>query len=462
MKNTLILCITMFILVSTGMADETASKFYVGARGGISTYAGDIEEYRASTYYDLSAGFWFTKSLALGFNYGKGFLQASDTKYGPERYFKTWMWEYTFLLKFKLMPSSALNPYLTVGYTFMDIDPKGRNNTRLPNRAANVYDKMNWAIPAGIGFSYFLSETFAVDFEALYHHSGTDYLDDLKAGTKNDGWTTAAVGLSLYLGKALDRDGDNIPDRRDADPNHAEDFDGFEDQDGAPDPDNDHDGIMDLTDGAPLEPEDQDGFRDGDGIPDPDNDGDGIEDSRDQCPGTDKDLATVEDMDGFQDDDGCPDSDNDNDGIADTEDQCPNEAETPNDYQDEDGCPDEKPEIAVEAGQAIVLEGVTFNSGSAELTPNSRIILNKVVQTMKENPQIEVEIRGYTDNTGSNAANMRISLQRADAVKSYLVQNGIDAFRITTRGFGPANPVASNDTREGRARNRRIEFYRIK
>ena len=99
--------------------------------------------------------------------------------------------------------------------------------------------------------------------------------------------------------------------------------------------DSDGDGIPDARDKCPHEPEDKDGFQDQDGCPDPDNDGDGIADARDKCP------DEAEDKDGFQDDDGCPDPDNDIDGIADAADKCPNQPETVNGFQDDDGCPDE-------------------------------------------------------------------------------------------------------------------------
>ena len=181
-------------------------------------------------------------------------------------------------------------------------------------------------------------------------------------------------------------------------------------------------------------------------------------------PGTDATLAagilTMEDIDGFQDEDGVPDPDNDGDGILDVDDKCPNAPETVNGYQDEDGCPDTKP--VLEVGQAIVLEGVNFDSGSAELTVNSMKILDNVAEKIEKFPGVEVEIRGYTDNTGSYQGNVNISQRRADTVKEYLLRHGIASYRIITRGYGPENPIAPNNTREGRAKNRRIEFYRIR
>jgi hypothetical protein len=172
----------------------------------------------------------------------------------------------------------------------------------------------------------------------------------------------------MYTAESRDRDGDGIPDNQDQCPTEAEDKDGFEDQDGCPDPDNDGDGIRDSDDKCPNQPEDMDGFQDTDGCPDPDNDNDGVDDAHDQCPdkpetkngykdddgcpdepdrdgdgvpdSKDKCPDQPEDTDGFQDTDGCPDPDNDNDGIKDEDDECVDEPETKNGYQDEDGCPD--------------------------------------------------------------------------------------------------------------------------
>ncbi len=131
-----------------------------------------------------------------------------------------------------------------------------------------------------------------------------------------------------------DNDQDGIPDKRDRCRDEAEDKDGFQDDDGCPDLDDDNDGILDTDDACRMEPEDRDGFEDEDGCPDPDNDKDGIPDKLDQCPNA------AEDKDGFQDEDGCPDPDNDKDGIPDVRDPCPDEPEDRDGFQDRDGCPD--------------------------------------------------------------------------------------------------------------------------
>ncbi|MER3522611.1 MAG: hypothetical protein C4326_00725 [Ignavibacteria bacterium] len=121
-----------------------------------------------------------------------------------------------------------------------------------------------------------------------------------------------------------------------------------------------------------------------------------------------------------------------------------------------------KKEIKVEVGKAIVLEGIVFKTGSAAIGPASEEILEQAFNTLDQNKDVTVEIRGYTDNVGSRAANMRLSQRRADAVKAWLVKKGIAAERITTKGYGLDNPIADNKTPEGRQKNRRIEFFRTR
>jgi hypothetical protein len=132
-----------------------------------------------------------------------------------------------------------------------------------------------------------------------------------------------------------DNDRDGVPDGEDTCPEDAEDLDGELDQDGCPDVDNDGDGIYDGYDSCPEQPEDVDGDRDEDGCPDHDRDRDNIDDERDQCP------EQPEDTDGFGDEDGCPETDFDGDGIEDDRDECPDQAEDADGFEDENGCPED-------------------------------------------------------------------------------------------------------------------------
>jgi len=115
--------------------------------------------------------------------------------------------------------------------------------------------------------------------------------------------------------------------------------------------------------------------------------------------------------------------------------------------------------MTLEKGKSLILNGVNFESGSAVLTPGSEAELERAFFALSENPQIRIEIAGYTDNAGDPRVNQRLSLRRADAVSAWLVRKGIGATRITSVGMGDRNPIAPNTTPEGRAKNRRIEFH---
>jgi len=169
-----------------------------------------------------------------------------------------------------------------------------------------------------------------------------------------------------------------------------------------------------------------------------DSDGDGVTDDLDRCPDTPKGVTV--------DSQGCP-LDSDGDGVADYLDKCPN---TP------------KGATVDARGCWTYAAKVMFDFDSAEIKPEAFPMLDEAVLILKENPEIKVEIDGHTDNKGSAAYNMKLSERRAKAVMKYFVDNGIEAKRLTTKGFGFTKPAASNDTKEGRAKNRRVELTPIK
>ena len=144
--------------------------------------------------------------------------------------------------------------------------------------------------------------------------------------------------------------------------------------------------------------------------------------------------------------------DSDNDGVPDQIDQCPGTLEGL--ATDNRGC-------ASQSGgepQALRLDDVNFELNSATLTAGSRATLQRVAEALRGEPNLRAEIAGHTDSSGADDYNMRLSQQRADAVLTWLVGEGIERNRLQARGYGETQPVADNGTADGRARNRRVEF----
>lgn len=235
-----------------------------------------------------------------------------------------------------------------------------------------------------------------------------------------------------------------------------EDFDGYQDGDFCADLDNDGDGLPDTRDECPNDTEDLDGFLDDDGCAERDNDADGLADDVDQCP------LESEDIDGFLDEDGCPELDNDEDGVVDGFDDCPMEPEDLDAFQDEDGCPEPGPRPAVVTitdTRILISERVYFDHDTENIRSVSFPLLDQVAEVIGDlSMSRRIRVEGYSDSTGNDSYNLDLSYRRARAVVEYLVRRGVPEARLSYAGYGEANPVAPNDSSEGQALNRRVEF----
>ena len=254
----------------------------------------------------------------------------------------------------------------------------------------------------------------------------------------------ALLGLSITLGRKKqqpagpgDRDRDGILDPDDK----CIDTPGVPEYEGCPTPDTDEDGILDPDDDCPEVP----GVPEYKGCPVPDTDKDGILDPDDDCP----------EVPGVAEYKGCPIPDTDKDGILDPDDQCIEEPETFNEFEDDDGCPDEAPKTESFTG---VIEGISFDTNKATIRKAAAPKLEEAIETLKKFPDLRIEVSGHTDSVGNERHNMDLSRRRAEAVKKYMVDRGIAGNRIETRGAGENEPIESNRSKDGRARNRRIEF----
>lgn len=178
-----------------------------------------------------------------------------------------------------------------------------------------------------------------------------------------------------------------------------------------------------------------------------DSDGDGVADDKDRCPDTPAGVTV--------DPSGCP-LDSDGDGVADHKDACPG---TPAGVKvDGKGCEIVAHSGEVTAAGTFIFKGIQFENNKADLRESSVPTLDEITGILEAEPDLRIEIHGHTDGSGARSYNQDLSKRRAEAVKAYLVSQGIAAERLTTRGYGPDRPIDSNSTKEGRARNRRVEI----
>ena len=311
----------------------------------------------------------------------------------------------------------------------------------------------DYHLNAGAGVSYAVSDKVHLKLNTIYRHNKKNngivsYVPDViphfqhnlsvainfgGKDTDKDGVydrhddCPSVPGLPEFNG-CPDDDGDGIENSKDACPNAA----GLLEFNGCPD--SDGDGIADPNDACP----DVAGLAKFNGCPD--SDGDGIEDGKDACP----DAAGPRKLNG------CPDSDGD--GIADPDDKCPNEAGP----SDNAGCPNPTAEAIEKLNELGAV--VQFEFNKSNLRDDAIELLLSVYEIMAKYGNTNFLIEGHTDSSGPKAFNKKLSLERAENVKSHLVSKGVEGDRLSTAGFGEDNPKESNNTRKGRIANRRVEF----
>ena len=280
--------------------------------------------------------------------------------------------------------------------------------------------------------------------DAVFMHMNTSYRAPITSKGNNNLFHAIGFSLPIKERKAVppppppapeppkDKDGDGVLDADDACPDVA----GLAALRGCPDADKD--GIADKDDKCPQ----QAGVARYNGCPVPDSDKDGINDEEDKCP----QKAGVARYNG------CPVPDTDGDGVNDEEDKCPSVAGIAANA----GCPEVKEEIKTKVEFAA--RNILFTTGDYQISKKSYAPLNEVAKILKDNPTLQLDVEGHSDNTGDAAKNQTLAENRAAAVKAYLVAQGIEAGRLASAGFGQDRPVADNKTAAGKAQNRRVEL----
>ncbi|OIQ23420.1 OmpA family protein [Lacinutrix sp. MedPE-SW] len=346
-----------------------------------------------------------------------------------------------------LLGTKKFEPAIGVGggYTWIEEGLYNNNGRGGNNNIGSA------TLNGSLGLTYWFSENVGLFVESKYKHSFEDYL------TKH---FQHSAGIAVKFG-GKDTDGDGIYDKNDACP----DTPGLEAFNGCPDTDGD--GIEDAKDDCPNVA----GLAEFNGCPD--TDGDGVIDSKDDCPQV-KGLKALN---------GCPDADGD--GVTDSKDNCPNEAGPAANngcpWPDTDGdgvtdnvdkCPKEVgtvanngcPEVVAQPTQEVIdqlnsyARTILFDTGKSSFKEQTKEVLRNITAILKEYPDSNFTIEGHTDSVGSKSSNQKLSERRANAVRDYLIANGISAARLTAYGFGEDYPVDSNATRNGRKNNRRTEI----
>ncbi|WP_298550331.1 OmpA family protein [uncultured Algibacter sp.] len=415
------------------------------SKGGFASESFGEELFNAADHWNILPSLStisVSKYLSDGFSFGLAGSLNKIEKYGdtgatPDTANEVDDWSYYGLdgtIKYNFREGKTFDPFIGVGGGYTWVDEVGAGT-----------------VNGALGFNVWFSENVGFTYQAGYKHAFEDYLDTHFQHT---------AGISIKFG-GTDTDGDGIYDKDDACPDVA----GLEAFNGCPDTDGD--GIEDSKDDCPNEA----GLAELNGCPDAD--GDGIADNKDNCP-------TVAGLKALN---GCPDADGD--GVTDADDKCPNEAGPAANngcpWADKDGdsvldkddkCPDVKGTVAnngcpevTEAVQATLNEyakTILFDTGKATIKAQSEAVLADIIGILKEYSTAKFTVEGHTDSVGSEKLNQRLSDSRANSVKEYLIQNGIDAFRLSALGYGESNPIDSNKTRAGRANNRRVEINLVK
>lgn len=313
---------------------------------------------------------------------------------------------------------------------------------------SKIGDNSDFKIGAGYGFNLWFNDNLGLNFQSDYNHhpssTATDYFQHsagliLRFGgddndsdgdgiSNRDDACPEVFGLAEYKG-CPDSDGDGITDSKDFCPNKA----GLAALNGCPDTDGD--GIADKDDACPNDK----GAKSTRGCPD--TDGDGVVDKDDTCPEVAGPSANK----------GCPWPDSDGDGVLDKDDNCVNEAGPASNK----GCPKITQKEVVQLGE--LFKTVYFDTGKDTFKSETYTNLNEAAQIMTKYSSAKFAISGYTDNVGNNVLNQELSEKRANAVKSYLISKGVSSSNLRAKGYGEDMPIATNNTKAGKAQNRRVE-----
>lgn len=500
-------------------AAKRSSNFSISAGIGVANYLGDLVEnsrlYSQSGFsFSIGAAYAFSNKFSARLDAGVQKLQAADSKNKGVQYrdrnlsFKSNVFDVSISAEYSLLDINKykITPFLSAGVGMMFFNPyakdangkkqflrelgtEGQGLSAYPGR--KIYSKSAVEFPLGFGFKIAASQKIILQLELNYRFTGTDYLDDVSTNSypdkalldarnpvistftyrgpgpypanlqlprgnpkDKDGYYTSqfkviygfkkktkvkpasVVQVLVMNAPPKDRDADGTPDSLDRCPDIA----GTVPLRGCPD--RDGDGIADKDDKCP----DVAGVYNYDGCPIPDTDGDGVKDDEDKC-------KTVK---GLKENNGCPAVDIDEDGVADADDKCP---EVKGTFENK-GCPIPFVEGAelIKTTPDSMTYRIYFDVEMANLSPDAFKVLKTIVDVLKADDSLTINITGHTDSLGTPKSNMQISADRAKIAKDYFISYYISPARIKSSAYGSKKPVSNLQP----WMNRRVEITIIK
>ena len=433
MKNQFIKIVSLILPFSFIVAQTPNNPWSIGIGANTIQIIDETVESKFGVGPSVSLARYLGAGFSLGANYGiNNFeIENNDTDYTSVNAF----------LKFNIN-SNNFSPNLLVGYGLSDFGKKLTFEGVFESQGAGR------TLFGGLGFDISISDKISLSLASTYRWSE-------EKGTYKH--LQHLVGLNYNFGQG-DSDKDGIPDNKDSCPEEPgiKEFNGCPDTDGdkIPDnkdncpeefgseimngcPDTDKDGVADKDDECP----DDEGLLELNGCPDTDEDD--VADKDDECP---EETGIIENK-------GCPWPDTDGDGVKDNEDKCPEEAGS----SENSGCPDLSMEVVETINQLATK--INFAAGTDKIQGKAVLeALNEIKTLLDNNPEGNLIIEGHTSSDGETEANLKLSQKRAAAVKVFLVNLGANPERLRTEGYGEERPITDNETSEGRALNRRVQF----
>jgi len=437
-KKTL-LCSMMVLgflgICQNGQCAPKAGEFFISPMIGGHVFEGNQDPFHADEELDhgltvgLGLGYQMTKALGLEL-----VVNVTDTEADPYDV-DVDVYPARLDLFYNLTQDSAFVPYVAAGLGAVTFS------------ADDVDNDTDFMVNYGLGVKYYMTESIALRADVRHLISYQETQSNL------------LYTIGLVFGFGGEKEAAPVQAKEEEKPVEAVAV--------VAEKDSDNDGVLDSADKCSDTPS---GIKvDEKGCP-VDSDKDGVTDDKDQCADTAKGVKVNAD--------GCP-VDSDKDGVTDDKDKCPNTAagtevdekgcavakkvelkDSDKDgvYDDKDKCANTPEGANVNANGCWIVKDLRFDLGKTTILASSKPNVDEVVVVLQKNPEMKLEIQGYTDNSGSAKFNQKLSEKRAIAVMEYIKSKGIAKDRMTAKGYGIENPAETNDTEEGRALNRRVEL----